>query len=97
MTTLRIALHPDDCPPVLNRRVELAIERGDLARARFYADEAWKRMARYCNWCDYCGEEGTEANPVTEHLVSPPVSGHPVEMMQAHAACAARAAREAVR
>lgn len=47
--------------------------------------------------CEWCGEEGTDANPLDFHVVSPPVSGYNLREEYVHAACASASAESQVR
>jgi hypothetical protein len=46
--------------------------------------------------CEYCGEPGTEENPLQDTVISPPVDGYRVESMLCHRDCGNSAAIDLV-
>jgi hypothetical protein len=49
------------------------------------------------NECEYCGEQGTAADPIIESIISPPVAGYKYETMRGHKRCTHSAAADMVR
>lgn len=47
--------------------------------------------------CEWCGDRGDDADPVTRWLVSPPVDGRGPDFRYCHASCASKAADASVR
>lgn len=54
-------------------------------------------MDDYPETCEYCGEEGTEDDPLDVYVTSPPVSGHRFRQEFVHGSCASRSAMDQVR
>jgi hypothetical protein len=44
------------------------------------------------NVCEWCGEPGTDEDPLVTSIISPPVSGYQYEEMRGHARCCSAAA-----
>jgi hypothetical protein len=72
--------------------IKVAAKEMALARRALRAAEKMNDVLDNANaapdGCEYCGNPGTENNPLAQYVTSPPLDGYKVETAFLHAACA---------
>jgi len=68
----------------------------DVARVVRLLKIERERVVEEDNICEWCGEEGTEGDPVVDVVVAPPVDGYRAEVERMHEKCMCAAAKAMV-